>query len=50
MARVVRETILIVGNGYAEEAFLKHLKCLYASKAAGSVAKTSQLSKSSSGG
>lgn len=34
-ARVVRETILIVGSGYAEEAFLKHLKCLFTSKAAG---------------
>lgn len=33
--RAVRETVLIVGSGYAEEAFLKHLKGLYTSKAAG---------------
>lgn len=33
--RAVRETVLIVGGGYAEEAFLKHLKSLYTSKAAG---------------
>lgn len=33
--RAVRETVLIVGSGYAEDAFLKHLKSLYTSKAAG---------------
>ena len=29
--RVLRKTLLIVGEGDAEEAFLKHLKALFAS-------------------
>lgn len=33
--RVVRQTVLIVGEGYAEEAFLKHLRSLYTSRAEG---------------
>lgn len=35
MIRSVRETVLIVGEGYAEEAFLKHLRGLYTSKTKG---------------
>lgn len=35
MARIVRQTVLIVGEGYAEEAFLKHLRGLYTSRAEG---------------
>ncbi|MGN6581381.1 MAG: hypothetical protein ACTHJ1_15545 [Bordetella sp.] len=33
--RVVRETVLVVGQGYAEEAFLKHLRELYTSRVEG---------------
>lgn len=33
--RAVRETVLAVGEGYAEETFLKHLRALYTSKTGG---------------
>jgi len=33
--RTVRETVLVVCEGYAEEAFLKHLRQLYTSKSEG---------------
>lgn len=35
LVRVVRQTVLVAGGGYAEEAFLKHLRGLYTSKASG---------------
>jgi hypothetical protein len=35
MVRVVRQTVLFVGEGYAAEAFLKHLRDLYTSRAEG---------------
>jgi len=33
--RTVRRTVLIVGEGYAEEAFLRHIRALYTSKQQG---------------